>query len=202
MYVNGPATETRVEVARAHFIEMRERGFSVEGGIDRHKSDPDTTYEVVRFDPLLGKDAKSSGVSCFVVSGDRLLFLRRTGWQPLPREPEVLGEIGSRVVGGSTQPRPGVIADFRAPSDGEGLVPGGIAHEDGERVKPRRRWWDTHPRDLWAWDDWVAYYVAKGSMTPNERNRMKIAGTNEKPVELMTPGERRWLGVPDKYPQS
>jgi hypothetical protein len=31
---------------------------------------------------------------------------------------------------------------------------------------------------------------------------MKIAGTTDKPVELMTPHERRWLGVPDKYPQS
>jgi hypothetical protein len=200
IHAHGLASEDRLAVARTHFIETREKDFAVEGDTWRHRGDPATTYEVVRCDPLHGHDAESSGVTCFVGSGDRLLFLRRTGWQPLPREPEVVGEmqphLPSREQGAAARQHRRLQGAVRR----RGLVPGGIVR-DGGSVK-RRPWWETYPRELWAHEDWIGFYVKTGHMTREERSRLKIAGADDTPVELLTPDEKRWVGEPSRYSQS
>jgi hypothetical protein len=67
-------------------------------------------------------------------------------------------------------------------------VAGGAAVVKGVAVVMQRPWWGTHDRKLWGDEDWIAYYVQTGHLTPDERRRLNVAGADDKPVELMTSG--------------
>jgi hypothetical protein len=123
----SPATKERVALAKANFVEAKEKDFSREGSVWTHKQSG-LHYSAVSFDPLAGTDAAAGGVSVFVQADDRLTYLRRIDWEP-PRESEVVGEIGAwKFQSGRTQERPGSSADLRAPLTGE-----------AGRLCPRRR---------------------------------------------------------------
>ena len=120
--IHRAATKERLELARANFIEAKEKDFAVEGNRWTDKA-TGTSYSVVRFDPLaaIGHDVTATGVSCFVESAGFLLFLRPSDWRE-PGESKTMGSIGGRRFGpADAEPRPGTT--LSTPADGRGWLP-------------------------------------------------------------------------------